>query len=79
MEGTLLDPTFWQALGKALGWRKEQAAVAMSRVTEPAWQSSWHRFIDHLAEGNTAESFFERLPEPEAQEQARHSGRPLYT
>lgn len=25
------------------------------------WLYQWHRFIDHLAEGQTAESFFERL------------------
>jgi hypothetical protein len=79
VEETFLDPVFWQALGKALGWREEKASVVMYRVTEPEWQSTWHRFIDHLAEGNTAESFFEQLPEPEAKEHARNSGRPLYT
>jgi hypothetical protein len=76
VEETFLDPAFWQALGKAVGWSEETEAVVRYRVTEPAWQSYWHRFIDYLAEGNTAESFFEQLPEPEEQAHARHSGRP---
>lgn len=72
----LLDPIFWQSLGKAMGWPKETKEVqldgfnleAMDNGVHPTtkgfeynWQYHWHRFIDHLAEGKDAESFFESL------------------
>lgn len=50
----LLDPLFWQALGKAMGWEFR------SDHKEP-WKKEWHRFIDHLAEGKDVESFFKDL------------------
>ena len=72
MEGTFLDPLFWQALGRALAW--DQAMMtghAMengrpTRVTRAGhhWLAHWHRFIDDLAEGKTAASFFARLASP---------------
>lgn len=48
----LLDPLFWSSLGKALGWRE---------TIIPMWIQKWHDFIDHLAEGKNAESFFTAL------------------
>jgi hypothetical protein len=48
-----LDPSFWQALGKARGWAPE--------TEEKQWLYYWHRFIDHLAEGKDLESFFADL------------------
>lgn len=51
-----LDPTFWQALGKARGWGAE--AWGWGGET---WVMEWHRFIDALAEGKDAESFFKNL------------------
>jgi hypothetical protein len=45
-----LDPEFWCALGRTLGWHHE-----------PVWKGYWQRFIDHLAQGNTPESFFATL------------------
>jgi hypothetical protein len=45
----LLDPSFWQALGKAKGWNIGTVEI------------NWHRLIDHLAEGKDAESFFAAL------------------
>jgi hypothetical protein len=50
-----LDPLFWQSLGKALGWRQDEDQWG----DRAEWVSQWHRFIDHLAEGKDAESFFE--------------------
>lgn len=76
----LLQPLFWQSLGKAMGWdwvtmlgtrrerfiemyahkkRGENEWLKTQRQEE--WLYHWHRFIDHLIEGKTAESFFERL------------------
>jgi hypothetical protein len=42
-----LDPTFWLALGKGLGWDQPDR-----------WKMEWHRFSDHLADSKDAESFF---------------------
>jgi hypothetical protein len=50
-----LDPSFWQALGKAKGWN------FASSHNYPDWQLQWHRFIDRLAEEKDAESFFSSL------------------
>jgi hypothetical protein len=45
-----LDPEFWRALGRTLGWQDERV-----------WKGQWQCFIDHLAQGNTPESFFATL------------------
>lgn len=45
-----LDPEFWRALGRTLGWHHERV-----------WQEQWQHFIDHLAQGKTPESFFATL------------------
>ena len=45
-----LDPTFWQALGKALEWDQPDR-----------WKVEWHRFIDQLADGKVTEDFFASL------------------
>jgi len=54
-EELLLNPSFWQSLGKAgvFGtWR---------RAKEAEWKDYWHRFIDHLAAGRDPESFFKQI------------------
>lgn len=67
-----LDPLFWQALGRGLGWvevsEKETRQNAITGEEEEinvvngyTWQYQWHRFIDHLIEGKTAEDFFNDL------------------
>ncbi len=75
-----LDPTFWQALGKARGWdgktlvrrgaiignfvtpdHKPYAEMGFGMDYISTWCFHWHRFIDHLAEGKDAESFFASL------------------
>lgn len=57
-----LDPLFWQSLGKAMGWKDvgETYGLPVS-MASIGWLYHWHRFIDHLAEGEDAESFFEKL------------------
>lgn len=65
----LLDPLFWQSLGKAMWWDKLTVerdgrtfkAGKYGLLPEFVWQGEWHRFIDHLAEGKDQESFFENL------------------
>jgi hypothetical protein len=46
----LQDPDFWKALATARKWEDVNA-----------WRFCWHRFIDHLADGKDAESFFADL------------------
>ena len=53
------SPLFWQALGKALGW-----TIPVDpdwRRYNNTWQYHWHRYIDWIAEGKDADSFFKEL------------------
>ena len=54
----LLDPKFWQAVGKTRGWSKYISAVGQPSMM---WKSMWHRFIDHLADGLTIEEALTKL------------------
>jgi hypothetical protein len=56
----MLDPLFWQALGKAMGW-ESKVFICPGHKKEEMWFYHWHRFIDHLAEGKDADSFFKEL------------------
>lgn len=72
---TLSDPTFWQSLGKAMGWKsrkhhlwpaleiipKDDYEVVRREQVMEDWFYHWHRLIDFLAEGKTIEQFFEGL------------------
>lgn len=65
----LLDPEFWQSLGKAENWwnrvGKYGINLDMMAATEdnsiPGWLHYWHTFIDHLAEGKDPDLFFTSL------------------
>jgi len=55
-EAVFLDPLFWQCLGKGIRW------VTVNYYNEgPEWKIQWHRFINHLAAGKDAETFFAEL------------------
>ena len=60
-----IDPAFWRSLGKARGWTTDedfkhwQGTIAEWKAKY--WKTHWHNFIDHLADGKDAESFFARL------------------
>lgn len=84
LESTLLDPSFWQSLGKAMGWN-ELTCDRCNTVTTIkyrkgkdgkgkgdyhdachgnfrwTWLLHWNRLIDHLADGGSIESYFEKL------------------
>lgn len=76
-EYLLLDPLFWQALGKSLGWESGQHPHwsftllkeydthiehgGISCKRLHPWEAQMHRFIDHLAEGKNINSFFKEL------------------
>ena len=69
VEETLLDPSFWQALGRTLGWSEVCDLVIICvhgeeecrRCRGYYWMYQWHCFIQAIADGNTPEAFFERL------------------
>jgi hypothetical protein len=69
MEETFLDPQFWQALGRVLGWEHTMVTVHEVKNGRPPvvtrggqhWLCHWHCFLDFLAEGKTAEGFFATL------------------
>jgi hypothetical protein len=50
VDAIFLDPEFWRALGRTLGWHHERV-----------WKGYWQGFIDHLAQSKTPESFFATL------------------
>ena len=73
---SVLDPLFWQALGKNMGWedcRCEQChdvfpeyhngcvRCGKSIRADPFMRYHWHRFIDHLVDGKDIDSFFNQL------------------
>ena len=69
MEETFLDPAFWQALGRTLGWQKACdlfitcvcGDAECQRCRGSYWMYQWHCFIQALADGHTPEAFFARL------------------
>lgn len=69
IEMKLIDPDFWSALGKARAWNEgnkgwleeKQYRIRGKVVQRRPWKKYWHRFVDHLAEGKDAESFFKEI------------------
>ena len=68
-EETFLDPRFWQALGRILGWSEVcDLAITCVHGEEEGqsgrgsyWMYQWYCFIQALADGNTPEAFFAHL------------------
>lgn len=73
----LLDPLFWQSLGKSLEWNNGYCIKCKKLITnimnncycgefDPRnfrhrWRYEWHSFIDHLADNGNPEDFFKEL------------------
>lgn len=65
----ILQPIFWQSLGKAMGWgvsEEEDIVYYWMSVDDDEriskkWRNEMHHFIDHIANGETSESFFQQL------------------
>lgn len=67
----ILDPAFWQALGKARGWEQENGWSGHvwgfedgphgENIIVMNWENAMLDFNHHLAEGKDAESFFKDL------------------
>ena len=64
---SVLDPLFWQSLGKAMGWKDKHCLahpkekVGCCGFCFHQWKNYWHEFIDHLSSGKDISSFFENL------------------
>jgi hypothetical protein len=60
LNDALQMPSFWRSLGKSLFWdnggEDEDGAITIVQ-----WRYEWHRFIDHLADGGPAETYFASL------------------
>lgn len=65
-----LEPTFFQSLGKAMGWHTKMnckgacdpyEGTVCGEVNVNDWNGRWHRFIDYLIQGKTAEEYFKSL------------------
>ena len=66
----LLMPSFWQALGKAMGWGSSNMCPSCNQVDDIPkldWFREWHRLIDALSEGKSIESFFSLIDLPKEQ------------
>ena len=58
----LLDPAFWQCLGKAMRWASDlDLGRHGKKPSLIGYLMYWHQLIDHLAAGKDINSFFEKL------------------
>jgi hypothetical protein len=69
VDETFLDPKFWQALGRAVGWdAQSDVCIHCSQGEQCAeqhgyyWMYQWHCFIQDIAKGKRPEEFFTSLP-----------------
>jgi hypothetical protein len=56
-----LDPTFWQALHKALDWDDEEVEIKGIRRTVPAWEINSEEFCHLIYQGQSTEEFWKEL------------------
>lgn len=60
-----LDPLFWQALGEQQNWNMESSVHVFGDFAPQEVSAehirNWHKFIDHIIEGKSVNSFFEEL------------------
>jgi len=66
-----LDPYFWQALGRRLQWTKvimgkdaflfNDGQILPESPLVDEWKMQWHWFIEWLAKGKSAKTFFETI------------------
>lgn len=56
----LLNPSFWQALGRHEGWPFSEYDE-IGKWHPEDWRTKWHSFIDHIISGGTPDSFFDGI------------------
>lgn len=57
----VLDPTFWQALGKALGWGTNWNPTVENDQYLEEWYDTAHRFYDLILQGQPTNQFWADL------------------
>lgn len=61
-ETTALDPTFWQALGKSLGWPTgKEPDVSLFEWETKGWSGRAHQFFDLILTGQDTAAFWDEL------------------
>jgi hypothetical protein len=86
LQETFLDLAFWHALGQALGWDAPcDLAITCGPGQEECrcrdgayWMYQWHCFIQHLANGDSPDTFFARLSRRPAPRTAPNAGAGVY-
>lgn len=63
---SVLDPLFWQALGKALGWKKRLTNKWLIHnleigKNEETWRFYAHQYFDLVLTGGNTDKFFKEL------------------
>lgn len=58
-ERICLDPLFWQALSKGLGWPEYQKVEGHGNMQ--SFKFAMHRFVDHVASDGDMDEFFNKL------------------
>lgn len=56
-----LDPSFWQSLGKVLGWKEIGGKPSGSYFENYTWLGHAHRFYDLILTGGDTDSFWQDL------------------
>lgn len=57
----VLDPSFWQAIGKMRGWGAKKVMGPHGVAEYNTYRHYWHQFIDHLAEGDDYETALSKI------------------
>lgn len=63
----LLDPLFWQALGKALGWTFDgkfsrfSETMTFGEFEKRHWKTHAHQYFDLVLTGGNTEKFWKEL------------------
>lgn len=63
LASALLDPQFWQCLGKQRGWGDTELHQNSDPYPIGWWILRWHTLIDHLGTGGSIEDYFKSIDE----------------
>ncbi len=68
IKDSLLDPKFWKALGKGLGYKDsystndpEWKVMIFGEMEKRNWRTLFRNFTEHLIKGESIETFFEEF------------------
>lgn len=61
LDAVILDPLFWQALGKALGWYTGHENISLAEYDNKNWKSKAHEYFELKLTGGDEEKFWKEL------------------